>query len=41
MQGMGADVMQEFLKDVPNLSRYNIVQALQNLKSSGDYARII
>lgn len=40
-KGMGERVVTNFLKDIPGVNAGSVRQQLANLKSSGDYARII
>lgn len=40
-QGLGWEIVLAFLRQIPGISRNSINQQLANLKTSGDYARII
>jgi ParB-like nuclease domain len=40
-KGIGLDLVEEFLKDIPGLKRHSIQEALANLRSSGAYGRIL
>jgi hypothetical protein len=40
-EGMGREVLVAFLHDIPGINEWSIRQQLANLKTSGDYARLI